>query len=104
MKNPTAPPPLSSRIAVRQATSDEAHPLLTDMINAAFKHYNELFAKDLAADRVTKDGKQDHALRIQQLTGDLFAWNRYATGPPVIVGSLHVSCFGHCINQPSSRF
>ncbi len=56
MSSPTPAPP---GLSIRQATADEAHPLLTNMINEAFKPYHVRYAKDLEnAERVSSDGKQ----------------------------------------------
>ncbi|CAM9819912.1 unnamed protein product [Ectocarpus fasciculatus] len=96
MKNPTARPPLSSsRIAVRQATADEAHPLLTDMINAAFRHYIEQFAKDLTADRVTKDGKE--VMTLMETPDNVFLVAEETNGDDnskSLVGCVHVCWSG----------
>lgn len=59
MSPPPGPSPQPAGISIRQAVAEEAHPLLTNMINDAFRHYHARYAKDLeTAERVTSDGKQ----------------------------------------------
>lgn len=57
MSSPT--PQAPQGISIRQATAEEAHPLLTNMINEAFQPYHARYAKDMEnAERVSSDGKQ----------------------------------------------
>lgn len=57
--SPAVSSPQSAGISIRQAVAEEAHPLLTNMINDAFRHYHAEYAKDLeTAKRVTSDGKE----------------------------------------------
>lgn len=54
--NPSTTTRSPEGISIRPATASEAYPLLTNMINDAFREYHVLHEGD--GDRVTKDGKQ----------------------------------------------
>eukprot|EP00903_Cladosiphon_okamuranus_P016996 g15665.t1 len=90
--NSTPNPPV---ISIRQAVAEEAHPLLTNMINDAFRHYHAQYAKDLeTAERVTSDGKQVASMMETPCNAFLVAEEVKDDASKSVVGCVHVCWSG----------